>query len=240
MPGTVLAIAQQAAMELGLPKPLQLVTSSQQTDLQLLALMNAAGSELVTYYEWQFLIAKHTITTVNGQSQYARPADFNRQINQTIWDKGNQRPVQGPVSSQGWQTLENSLIAYGPFARYRITQNTVELNPVPAEDGLDFNYLYVSGAWLESGVTPGTYLSMIAQDSDMPLFDFWLMVKFLKLKMWEIKGLDTQAIRDDFMRTFNALTGQSEGAPVLRISPCRGFPYITPANVPEGSWNVNP
>lgn len=240
MPGTALAIAQQAAMELGIPKPLQLATATDETSIQLLALLNSAGAELVTYWEWQFLIHQQTIVTVNGQAAYARPADFNRQVNQTIWDKNNQRPVQGPISSQGWQVLENSLIATGPFARYRITLNEVELNPVPADDGLEFNYIYVSGFWLEDGLNPGTYSDMIMNDLDQPLFDFWLMVKFLKLKLWEAKGLDTQALRDDFMRAFNNLTGQSQGGAILRLTPSRGFPYITVGNVPDGNWNVGP
>ena len=41
------------------------------------------------------------------------------------------------------------------------------------------------------------------------------MVKFLKLKMWQAKGLDTSNYVADFTRVFDAQTGQDHGAPVL-------------------------
>ena len=46
---------------------------------------------------------------------------------------------------------------------------------------------YVSSSWVKD--PSGSYKNTITQDSDIPIFDKWLLVAFLKLKYLEIKGL---------------------------------------------------
>ena len=236
MYGTALKIAQQAAAELGLPVPTDLTGTAAQLSVEMAALINAAGTELLTYWDWQDMLALATITTVAGQALYTRPLDFYRQVNQTIWDGANTRPVAGPVSPQGWQALVNSAISGGPFASYRVIGDKIEISPVPTKDGQILTYNYIRDGWVQSGGNPNIRLNMVQTNTDTPLFDFWLMVKFLKLKLWQAKGLDTIAYTQDFQRTFNVLTGQDQGAPVLSLSPMWDGPYITVWNVPEGNW----
>lgn len=238
MQGTALQVLQQAALELGLPKPTLGAVSQEATSVQLWALLNAAGNELCVYHDWQFLNKTAKIITVSGQATYDRPSDFNHQIDQTFWDKNNSRPVSGPVSSQGWQTLENAVISTGPFSRYRINGNKVEVTPTPETDGNEMNYCYISNGWVQSYLDPNRFMSILENDQDTILFDFWLIVKFLKLKMWEAKGLDTTTLGADFARTFGTLTGHDQGAPILNLSPRVAMPYISVYNVPEGNWKV--
>ena len=82
------------------------------------------------------------------------------------------------------------------------------------------------------------YADKITLDTDTPLFDEWLLTKFLKLKFWETKGFDTTAFRDDFLNMFLSLTGQNMGAPTLTMSPRPASIYIVPNNIPDGSWPV--
>ena len=70
------------------------------------------------------------------------------------------------------------------------------------------------------------------------LFDFWLMVKFLKLKIWQAKGLDTTSLTQDFTRAFDAYTGHDHGAPILAVSRRYVAPWLTVGNLPDGNWNV--
>lgn len=237
MYGTALQIAQQAASELGLPQPDIVVSSTDQNARMFWALMNSAGGELLTYWDWQDMLKEAAIVAVANQAFYPRPSDFLRQLNQTIWDEYNRRPVIGPVSPQGWQALQNSAVSVGPYARYRIMANQVELNPVPTSNGHTYSYNYISQNWVQSGANPNVRLPLVQADGDTPLFDFWLMVKFLKLKMWQAKGLDTTAFMQDFLRVYNQITGQDIGAPVLSLSPRFVGPYISIYNVPDGNWN---
>ena len=238
MEGNALQIARQAAMELGLPAPTELVTSSEATSIQLLGLMQAAGNELVMAFDWEFLTKTHIITSVAGQGAYPAPADFGRMLNQTLWDYGNRRPAYGPVSPQGWQVLTNALISVGPFARYRIARGLTEFLPVPQADGHIFDFQYISDGWVKSAQQPAGYQAFILNDLDIVTFDFWLMVKFLKLKMWQAKGLDTSNYVADFTRIFDACTGQDHGAPVLGLANTFKTPWLTMSNIPDGNWNT--
>ena len=205
-------------MELGLPAPTELVLSQEATSIQLLGLLQAAGNELVMAFDWEFLTKTHTIISVALQAAYPAPTDYGRMINQTLWDHNNRRPAYGPVSPQGWQVLTNALISVGPFARYRITRGLVEFLPVPQDDSKEYNYQYISNGWVQDWQNPTVYKSFITNDLDVITFEFWLMVKFLKVKMWQAKGLDVASLLTDFGRVFDACTGQDHGAPVLGLA----------------------
>lgn len=237
MIGSALWIARQANSELGLTPPLELAASPEQTSIQLFALLNAAGNELVLYYDWEFLLKKHTIITEADRASYPRPADYARQVNQTIWDNSNRRPAAGPLSPQSWQALTNATTTTGPFARYRVAGRNTEFLPVPAESGLEYNYQYISNGWVQDYSSAEKFKAIITNDSDMVQFDMWLMVKFLKLKLWQAKGLDTTTLMADFSRAFDAAVGQDHGAPVLGLSGPTCVPMIGAFNLPDGNWN---
>jgi hypothetical protein len=238
MRGSAIQIATQAAAELGLPIPTELAISLDQTSTQMFALLNAAINELTLYYEWQFLIRKATITTVAGQAAYPYPDDLGRVINDTLWSQSEARPTAGPVSSSGWQQLTNGIVTIGPFSMYRIVGNQIEFLPVPGESGLIFNYQYVSNAAVQSYLDPDYYTAFITNDNDSPLFDYWLLVKLLKLKLWQAKGLDTTSLVNDFARIMDAFTGQDQGAPQLSLTSRRRSSFLTTYNIPDGNWRT--
>ena len=238
MYGNALQVARQAATELGLPVPTELVTSHEATAIQLLGLLNAAGNELIQYFDWEFLTRTHQILTTANVGSYPAPSDFGHMLTQTLWDKNNRRPAYGPVSPQGWQVLKNALISVGPFVRYRVARGKVEFLPVPGSDGLDFNYQYISNGWVQSYLDPAKFIPMVEDDKDEILLDFWMMVKFLKLKIWQAKGLDTASLAADFSRCFDATTGQDHGAPVLGLANTFKTPWLNMTNIPDGNWNT--
>lgn len=238
MRGTALQILQQACGELGLPTPAYGVTSQDATTIQLVALLNSCGNELLNMTDWQFLIKDHTITTNGTDVAYPRPADFNSQINQTIWDKGMRRPVRGPLSPQQWAAIKNRIVSVGPFIMYRINGDTVEFNRNPGVDTI--TYQYVSNGWVENYAAPSTHYQMIANDADVVTYEFWMVVKMLKMRMWEAKGLDASALKKEFNTLYDAITGQDQGAPILNMSPRIRGCLISGNNVPDGNYGVVP
>jgi len=238
MRGTALKIVQQACGELGLPVPAYGLASQDQTTIQLFALLNSCGNEMLNWMDWQFLIKDHEITTNGTDVAYPRPSDFNSQINQTIWDKGMRRPVRGPLSPQQWSAIKNRIVSVGPFIMYRINGDMVEFNRNPGADTIV--YQYVSNGWVEQYDNPAIHSQMIANDNDIVTYEFWLMVKMLKMRMWGAKGLDSSALKKEFDTLYDAITGQDQGAPILNMSPRVRGALITSNNVPDGNYGTIP
>ena len=97
---------------------------------------------------------------------------------------------------------------------------------------------YVSNSWLKSATAANTFFDMARDDTDILLLDPWIVTKFLKLKYWEAKGLDTGAYAKDFVSTFENRIGKNKGAPVLTLAPRSRTMLIGINNIPDGSWNV--
>ena len=61
---TLLQNVQDVCLELGLPSPTAVATSTDDATLQILALMNRVGDTLSTDFDWQALAAEYRFTTV--------------------------------------------------------------------------------------------------------------------------------------------------------------------------------
>ncbi len=239
MEGTVLSIIQKVCTELGLPSPNDAVSSVDTTVNQLVALLNSAGYELSRAHEWQFLDRVGVITTVTGQDEYDFPEDWSKSINQTLWSSTLElTPVTGPLSPQLWQALKNGSLGSGIHQSYRIRGRKLVVDPVPGDDGEIYNFEYISNGWIQDYNNPDKYKSEATNDQDVPLFDEYLLVKFIKLKMWQAKGLDTTAYQTDFSRLFDAITSGDKDAPILSLNRGVSYRYLSEYNVPEGSWRV--
>jgi len=232
---TTLEVLKQTAGELGLPIPATIVGTDDVQATQLLSLLNSAGNELMLYYPWEQFRKEWLVTTVDGEGSYSLPSDYNYFIDQTQWDKTNHWPLLGPKSAQEWSWLKNALIAALPRLRYRISQNKLLIWPVPKDD-YTLSFEYVVSNWVQP--TVGDPKTMTAADSDMLLYNPWLLVKYVKFKLFELKGLPTVGPNADFMRVFNNLTGKDTGAPILSLSPQTTSQFLGPQSIPDGSWNV--
>lgn len=235
---TALQILNQAAGELGLTQPASIVGTDVQSS-QLLALLNAAGNELLMYYPWQQFAKPFTISLVNTQETYALPTDYAYFRDQTQWDKVNRWPLLGPKSAQEWAWLQNSQVATLPRMRYRIQGDLIKVYPIPTSNVTDaFSMEYISNYWARATASANPDKSLITLDSDVVHYDPWLAVKFVKFKFYELKGFATAGVRADFQRVFDSLTGKDTGAQILSLSPSSQTSFIGAGSIPDGSWVV--
>jgi hypothetical protein len=95
---------------------------------------------------------------------------------------------------------------------------------------------YIRSTWVEYATD--TYRSTVQADADVPVFDPWLLVKFVKLKFFEAKGLNTEAVKSDFLLTLTSTTGKDKGAPILSLAPRVQSILLGPYSVPDGSWPI--
>ena len=216
MQGTAIQVIKQASAELGLGMPVSAVGSREVQAVQMLALLNASGNDLCRMYEWQALRRTGTIPLVAGVSSYALPTDFSKLINDTLWEQSDVSSVSGPVSPRAWAYLNNSL-TLAPDYCFVIKNGQFQFAPPPGADGI-ITYEYVSEGWVQDATVPSTRRSLIENDLDVVLFDFWLVVKVLKVKLWQAKGLDTTALQRELARHFSDVCAQDHAAPALSLS----------------------
>lgn len=229
---SALQIVQQAMGELGLPQATALPGSDVQTN-QFLAMLNSAGNELLTYYPWEQFIRTWEFDTVPGQSEYPIPPDLAYTIDQTQWDRTNRWPLMGPKSAQEWAWLKGSLLATLPRIRYRIMNDKLSIMPVPGTPGSHIAMEYIVKNWVSAATGPA---SLVTSGSDTVLYNPWLVIKFVKMKFYELKGFDTTAVNADFLRLFTSLTGKDRGAPRLNLAPTQLPLLIGPWSIPDGNW----
>jgi len=233
---TALQIIQQAALELGLNKPNEVAASLENTGQQMLALLNAAGADLMFMHPWQEITAIHVFQTNAAQAAYAFPSDMNYIVDGTFWNRTNDEPLIGPVTSQEWAALTSGADSLTPHEVFRFLGGSVLIFPTPTAV-LDIAFEYVSANWVESGLNIGTYKSTITADTDIPRLNSNLLIKALKVKMWNAKGLDTTALLAEFNLVFESLLGKNKGARVLSLAARASSGYLSMRNVQNGSWN---
>ena len=207
---------------------------SDATAQQLIALINSAGRELLLAYPWQQLSRDYTVNLVADTEQYDLPEDWEYFEDQTQWDDTNHWPLMGPSSPQEWRWVKSGNIGVsGPRLRYRVRANKMQVFPSTTTSVLSMEY--ISAYWVESAAGDVGYRAVQNSDNVVRL-DPFLLQKYAKLKFWEIKGFDTTAFKDDFLRVYFGLIGKDKGAPVLSLNRRRAYPYLTTANVPEANW----
>lgn len=235
---TALAILKQLSGELGIPVQTTVVNVDNPQGSQLLAALNSAGNELLLYYPFAQFATEWSFNTVINTGSYDVPSDWRYFTDQTQWDRTNHWPLMGPKSPQEWAWLKGGIVASFPRTRYRVIGTKFMIWPIPAAPFAPFNLAmeYIRSTWVQAA--DGTPKDMITLDSDICQYDPWLLIKFVRLKFYQLKGFDTKAAEADFLRVFEALTGKDRGAPVLSLVPQSTPMFIGPQSVPDGSWNV--
>jgi hypothetical protein len=225
-------IINDAALEVGLIPVTDPFASQDETFIQLRGLLTGAGRELVDMHNWSILMENYEVITQVGDSgDYPLPDDFNRMINQTGWDQGNQLPIGGPLSAQDWTYLEGrDLASTTIYASFRLEDGIFRIFPQPPPADIDIRFEYISNYWVQevsaAKMVPGIK-DRPTSGTDLILFQPIMMVKMLKMQFLAAKGFDNSAAVGEFMRIFAARTGQDEGAMILSASNRNSsFPYL--------------
>lgn len=298
MTATLLQNVQDVCLELGLPSPNAVATSSDPQILQIQALLNRAGDILSTERDWQVLASEYRFETVYytytgdvtegsttlsnlssvvglstdfmaagtgiqqdsfltsvetttaemsipstqtatgititfGKAKYPMPDDFGRMVDKTQYNKSNRWSIIGPKDAQEWQWLKASYVTTGPRMRFRMMGNKFVLWPMPSAI-LVLGFEYVSNAWVIA--QNGTLKTKATNDSDTFRFPDRLIVLGTKLKLFEIKGFDTTAVLQDYIRELDKWKASESGADTLSLAPKYPNLLLTQNNIPDTGY----
>lgn len=122
-----------------------------------------------------------------GQSDYPLPADFERSIDNTFWDRSRFWSMRGPQSPQQWQLYKSSVIGRASIQRrFRFRsiwspnaltigvsgvgdsgignqsayRKHLSIDPTPFDNGAQFVFEFVSNGWCQSVPTQENSVSV--------------------------------------------------------------------------------
>ena len=200
---TLLTICQAAADQLDLGVPDAIIGSSLPDVRKLLRYANKVGLRLMRAHPWQVLRAELAFTATAAELQVAViPADFDRFIPETFWDRTNVVLVSGPVSAVEWQGLKAGSYSDTAYPRFAYRGGDVRILPAPAAVSMAFEY--VSNLWCaDSGATGQTAW---AADDDVGVLDEELITLGVVYEYLRGEGLPFEVAAADYLDTFNMLT----------------------------------
>lgn len=236
---TLLTLCKDVADEIGLPRPATVIGSPDDTARRLLAMSNREGRSLVEEADWTILQRLHTFTTTASDANYDLPSDYSRLIRDSEWDRAEQRPLIGPITTQQWEEIQSGAFNSGlAFTRFRIvrssssTSREFQIEPTPTTSGDTLAFWYVSNAWC-SDSAGSTLQSAWAADDDENLLDDDLMRLGMIVRFKRAVGLDYGSEADEYMQMLKRKRSQDRPSPTLSMGRSPRLRLIGPGNLPE-------
>jgi hypothetical protein len=176
-----------------------------------------------------------------GQSDYALPADFQRPLDNTLWDRSRFWPLRGPQSPQQWQIYKSSVIGRAAIQRrFRFRgvggQTVLSIDPAPADNGAALVVEYVSNAWCRS--SGGAAQSAWLADTDVAILDEYLIKLGLRWRVLRRLGMSYADELDEYERAVAKALAHDGGAAVLDLAPADRLALVGASNVPESSFGT--
>jgi hypothetical protein len=230
---SLLSVVQSVCRRLTLPVPTA-VASSADVNVQLMfELANEDGKELQKRCSWQVLTNEFTFPTTDASVQAnALPADFDRFISNTQFDRTTRRQVLGPITPQVWQAIQAQPQLNRVFLAFRQRGGQVLVTPAPAT-GDTFAYEYVSANWAQGqgGKGQPAYVA----DTDVSLIDENLINLGVRWRFKKEKGFDYGEDFASYERMVDIAKANDGGKGALDFTGASTWP-VQLSNLPEGNF----
>lgn len=188
-----------------------------------------------------------------SKTDYPLPSDYERSVDQTMWDRTRYWQMRGVLSPQQWQFYRSSIFGKTTVQRrYRFRNsdwlstatgtpsiNIFSIDPVPVDNGANLVFEYVSNGWCASATTNARQSQWLA-DSDYGVIDEYLMTLGLKWRLLRRMGVSYDAELDEYEREVDKAVARDGGTAVLDMTPTWGNGLLTPFNTQEGNFPATP
>lgn len=241
MARTFLQLIQQAANEIGIPEPSQIIGAQDEQSKQLLALAQREGKDFSVLANknggWQALHNEYTFTTVAAQQAYALPSDLEYFVQRTYWDDSYKWELLGPITAQEKQILKYGVIASGPRRKFYVRSNQMYLDPIPETTGDTIAYDYFSNAWCQASL--GNVQTRWTADTDTYRLDEDCFIQGIKWRFLRAKGLDYTQEKADYEMDCQRVMARDGGSRDLPIAGgTYGARFLSMDNVPETGFGA--
>ena len=222
------------AARLSLPVPSAIVGSTDKQVIQLLALVNQEGRSLARRGPWEMLVEERTFGTIASPGQAgAIPADFDRFVPNSFFNRSTRRPVYGPVTPQQWQWIQAQPVYSTVYLAYRRRTGQFLITPTPVA-GETIAYEYVSSNWAKSA--GGTPLPAFQADTDAAFLDEELITLGAVWRYLRAKGLDYAEEMATYEREVEQALARDGGSSAISMSP---QPIdVGRINLPDGDFGI--
>ena len=131
---TLASAVANVAAEAGYTVDSNVITSTDVTTKQLLAIAQRVNHEIGEQYPWPKMYTSGSITLVGGQASYSLPAAFSYYHYETFWNSSNRWRVLGPMSPQEYAEIRGyglNTTVYQRFQVRGITNTELLISPTP-------------------------------------------------------------------------------------------------------------
>ena len=209
---SLLTMCQAVADEIGLSKPISIISNTDATAVRIYRQAVRTGV-ILARKNWQELIKTHSFSTSASEPQYALPSDYRSMIPETIWNQTTDKPIF-LISPQIW-SYEKSAVTSSFDDRVRLLGNDggpsigrlFTIHPTPAAVETIY-YQYYSKNWLtDSGGT--TEKSAFSADADVVVFDEEVFVMGIIWRVLKAMGQPYGEEKAEFDRELEIAFAQS-------------------------------
>lgn len=213
---TLLAIVQDVADRIGLVRPSSVIGASDPQVRQLLAMCNQEGRTLARRYAWQAITKEQTFTSIAAEEQTSGiPADFDRMVKDTFYDRTADRPLFGPISAVEWADYKGGRSSI-TFFGFRIRGNSIFVAPTP-QAGSTFAYEYVSKYWCGAADSDEAEQEAWAIDTDITYLDVETMTLGTMWRFQKSRGLDYAETFNEYEALLAQFMGRDGSARTLSM-----------------------
>lgn len=229
---SLLSIVVEVCGRLALQQPTAVVGSADAQVVQLFTLTNKAGHDLAQAFNWQGLTEQQTfVTTATPDQAAAIPADLDRFIAGSFFNRSTRRPVEGPITPGQWQALQAQPALNTVYLMFRQRAGVFLMSPTPPA-AQTIAYEYVSKNWAKSagGIAQPSFML----DTDTSYLDESLIADAVVWMYLRAKGLSYAEEMVTFERNLEQQEGRDGGSSALTLTP---QPFtLDRVNLPDGDF----
>lgn len=234
---TVAEIGNEICALANLPQLTQYVNNTSRNAQIVVNAIKDGARDVHRAFNWTAVTIRGTLNLTSQDSDYALPSDFDRYVQESMWDETNDNPVRGPMSVQQFEALESGTPNTG-FIYYwwRIKRHTSDPTLLMAEffpkptGPYTVNYSYISKNYVSSS---STLYPKIQSDADTFIIDDQLVKLNATWRLLRKVGMNYVDEKMDYQFALQEREARDGGSKVLNLEGEQPKSMIGAAGIPQ-------
>jgi hypothetical protein len=234
---SVLSICQNVLDIVGWDSINSISSNTDKTARQILALANQELRNVSKRFDWRHLHTEYNFTSVPNQSDYELPEDFDKLMQDSVYNKDEYYRVRSSMTDYQWNAWRFGLLGSLSHQRYQVSLVTgapvFVLSPAP-DTAEDFVLWYKNAHFARDN--SGVAKAKFELDTDVSRIPENVVEAGLLWRFRRAKGLDFSAELAEYNEISRTTFAQSRGESDLPIPNGLVTPEITNGYVPDSGF----